>query len=57
MPDSIGSMEILEFLIPKCNSSFYIPEITLQQTLEIIEKLPNTNSVGHDHINNKFLKR
>ena len=50
-------MEILDFLIPKYSSSFTIPEITLGQTIAILDKLPSTSSVGHDDINNKFLKK
>ena len=56
-PENIKPMEILEFLIPKSSATFHIPEISLKETIDIIEKLPSTNSVGHDDINNKFLKK
>ena len=56
-PDEITPIEILEKLVPKNPNSFQIPMITIQQTIEIIDKIPNSSSVGHDNINNKFIKK
>ena len=47
----------MNFLIPRNKNSFIIKSITIPQTLEIITKLPNSNSTGHDDLNNKFLKK
>ena len=50
-------MEILRALVPKNNSKFSIPMITIQQTVAIIDKIPNTTAVGHDDINNRFIRK
>ena len=56
-PSNISSLQILQKLIPKPQSKFLIPPITIDQTLEILNKIPNSNSIGHDNLNNKFLKK
>lgn len=56
-PENTTPMAILEILIPKCTAKFHIPEILLEETISIIDKLPSTNSVGHDDINNNLLKK
>ena len=55
--ENITPMAILEFLIPKSTAKFHIFEISLKETITIIDKLSSTNSAGHDNINNKFLKK
>ena len=31
--------------------------ITIQQTIDMIDKIPNSTAVGHDDLNNKFIKK
>ena len=55
--DNISPIEILENLIPKSNTTFHIPPITIAQTIEIVDKIPNSSTTGHDDINNEFIKK
>ena len=48
-------MDILTSLIPRNTNNFSIPLITIDQTQSIIKNLKNSNSTGHDDINNKII--
>ena len=54
---TINPIQILEFLIPKNQNTFNLPPITLEKTKKIIKNLKNSNSTGHDLLNNKILKK
>ena len=54
-PSTTDPIEILSKLIPRNNNSLVIPEITLKQTIDLINKLKSSNSTGHDSINNKII--
>ena len=43
-------------LIPKPDSRFILPEITLKETTEIIKQSKNSNTTGFDNISMKILK-
>ena len=50
-------MGILKFLIPRSQTTFKLPPITLKETVLILKNLKNTNSTGYDFISNKILKK
>ena len=47
-------MEILKVLCPRVEENFNIPLITITQTIDLISKCKNSNSTGHDDLNNRF---
>ena len=53
----VDPIHILSALIPRTSNNFIIPPITVQQTQNIIKKLKNSSSTGHDDINNKIIKK
>ena len=55
--EEIGPIEILQKLIPRVENEIDIPLITIQQTINLINKAKNSNSSGYDDINMKFLKK
>ena len=50
-------IEILSKLIPRCNDTFNLPFITIEQTKKIIRKLKNSNSTGFDRTNSRIIKK
>ena len=56
-PSSVDPIDVLNTLIPRNKNEFKIPKITLSATQKIIKKLKNSNSTGHDDINNKIIKK
>ena len=50
-------MEIVKVLCPRVEENFNIPLITISQTIDLISKCKNSNSTGHNGINNKFLEK
>ena len=55
--DLVSPMEIVSKLIPRVEENLDIPLITIKQTIQLINNTKNSNSTGHDDINNKFLKK
>ena len=53
----VTPLEILRELIPRVEEDFSIEPITIKQTIKIIDSLKNSNSTGHDDINNRLLKK
>ena len=53
----VTPLEILRALIPRVEEDFSIEPITIKQTIKIIDSLKNSNSTGHDDINNRLLKK
>ena len=50
-------MEILKFLIPRNQNVFSIPNISIKETVTLINQLKSSNSTGHDDILSKILKK
>ena len=50
-------LDIFGKLIPRIEDEFYIPNITIRQTLELLQNCKGSNSTGYDDINSKFLKK
>ena len=50
-------IELLELLVEKPSSTFVLPEITLDETYEIIDSLKASNSSGFDEMNSKIIKK
>ena len=50
-------LDILGKLIPRIEDEFYIPNITIRQTLELLRNCKGSNSTGYDDINSKFIKK
>ena len=48
-------MEILKQLLQRNENNINLPLITIDQTEHLINDLKNSNSVGHDDINNKII--
>ena len=55
--DIVSPMEIVNKLIPRVEENLDIPLISIKQTIQLINNTKNSNSTGHDDINNKFLKK
>ena len=53
-PDLVKPLDILGKLIPRIEDEFYIPNITIRQTLELLRNCKGSNSTGYDDINSKF---
>ena len=53
----IDPMKILSHLIPRCDKTFSLPHMKVSDILKIISSLNNSNSVGHDNISNKIIKK
>ena len=50
-------MTILKLLLPRNENEFILPLITVEETKIMLKNLKNTSSTGHDHINNRFIKK
>jgi len=52
----IDPIEIVKVLCPRVEENFNLPLITISQTIDLISKCKNSNSNGHDDLNNRFKK-
>ena len=50
---NVCPMEILKFLIPRNQNIFSIPNISIKETISLINQLKSSNSTGHDDISSK----
>ena len=52
----VDPIEILEYIIPRPNTTFKLPEITIPETEKLIKDMKCNNTVGHDGISSRMLK-